>query len=255
MKTTSQCLVIFAGFACLAQSPSPTASIQPPAFEVASVRLAAVGRIAGPDFRTSPDSLTILGLSLRNCIQLAYEIQETQLSGPGWLNDVRLDIVAKTAGPVDDKQLRLMLRALLAERLGVKAHIERKETPVYAVTLAKGGPKFSESTSKGPPVFRQDKGAQIGQRVTMSDLVMLLSKLAGRPVIDATDLKGRYDIRIDLTPYEGLATSDGTAYDTMDIMNAIFTAVQEPLGLKIEARKDQVDIVVVDHAEKTPTEN
>jgi len=255
MKTTSQRLIIFASFTCLAQSQSSTASTQPPAFEVASVRLAAVERSARPDFRTSPDSLTILGLSLRNCIQIAYEMQETQLSGPDWLNDVRLDIVAKAAGPVDDKQLRLMLRPLLAERLGLKVHIERKEISVYALTLAKGGPKFSESTTEGPPVFRPDKGAQNGQHIAMSDLAMFLSKLAGRPLIDATELKGRYDIRIDLTPYAAAAVSDGSPQDTMDIISALFTAVQKQLGLEIKARKDQVDVLVVDHAERTPTEN
>jgi uncharacterized protein (TIGR03435 family) len=255
MKTTSPCLIVFAGFICLAQSPSRTASVQPPAFEVASVRLAAVERSTGPDFRTSPDSLTIVNLSLRNCIQIAYEMQETQLSGPGWLDDVRLDIAAKAAGPVEAKQLRLMLRTLLAERLGLKVHIERKEIPVYALTLAKGGPKFSESTTEGPPVFRPDKGAQNGQHIAMSDLAMFLSKLAGRPVIDATELKGRYDIRIDLTPYEAPATTDGSPQDASDIWNAFLTAVQGPLGLKIEARKDQVDVLVVDRAEKTPTKN
>jgi uncharacterized protein (TIGR03435 family) len=86
-------------------------------------------------------------ISLRSCIQVAYQLQEAQVTGPDWMNDVRLDIVAKASGPVEQKQLFAMLRTLLAERMGVIAHLDRKEVPVYALTLAKGGPKFSETTS------------------------------------------------------------------------------------------------------------
>src|SRR5580698_6882150 len=136
-------LFIFAGLCCFAQ---------PPAFDAASLRLADTAKeIPGPRVRTSPDSLTIHGSPLRDCIQLAYEMPPTQVTGPDWLGDVRLDIVAKAAGPVDEKQLHLMLRTLLAERLGVKTHIERKDMAVYALTLAKSGPKFSETTTEGPP--------------------------------------------------------------------------------------------------------
>ena len=107
-------------------------------------------------------------ISLRNCIQVAYQLQETQVTGPDWMNDVRLDIVAKS-GPVEQKQLFAMLRTLLAERMGVIAHVDRKEVPVYALTLAKGGPKFSETTSEGPPDFSKDKTGSSFKRVSMSE--------------------------------------------------------------------------------------
>src|SRR5580658_1149415 len=138
MKIVVPLVILFVSFRCLAQAPAALSSAPSPAFEVASVRLAdAAGGPAGPPVQTSQDSLTLRNFSLRNCIQLAYEMPPTKVTGPDWLNDVRLDIVAKASGPVDEKQLHMMLRTLLAERLGLKAHVESKEMPVYALTLAK----------------------------------------------------------------------------------------------------------------------
>jgi uncharacterized protein (TIGR03435 family) len=236
-------LFILAGLHCLAQSPS---------FDAASLRLAdAAKEIPGPRIRTSPDSLTIHGSSLRDCIQLAYEMPATQVTGPDWLGDVRLDIVAKAAGPVDEKQLHLMLRALLAERLGVKAHVERKEISVYALTIAKGGPKFAESTTEGRPTGKAKSGQVSFEHFSMSDLAIALAQPFGRPVVDATGLKSRYDIHMDMTSY----VADGNPATPMDAASMMITALQEQMGLKVEARKDAVDVLVVDHAEKTPTEN
>jgi uncharacterized protein (TIGR03435 family) len=205
--------------------------------------------------RTSPDSLNIQGLSLRDCIQVAYRMPPIQVKGPDWLSDVRLDIVAKTAGPVDEQQLFAMLRTLLAERLGVKVHIEQREIPVYALTLAKGGPKFSESKTEGPPAGRGKAGVWSFERFSMSDFATALSQALGRPVVDATGLKGRYDVRLDSTPYMAAATADGNKPSPADIPGILITALQEQLGLKVESRKDRIDTLVVDHAERTPTEN
>jgi uncharacterized protein (TIGR03435 family) len=224
---------------------------QSPAFEVASVRLAASDGNVGPPVRTSPDSLNIQGLSLRECIQVAYRMPPNRVTGPEWLNDVRLDIVAKTGGPVEEQQLFVMLRTLLAERLGVKVHTETKEMPVYALTLAKGGPKFSESKTEGQPAGRGKAGVWSFERMSMSDFGTALSQAFGRPVVDATGLKGRYDIRLDATPY---MAADGKI-GPEDVAGVLITALQEQLGLKVEARKDRIDTLVVDHAEKTPTVN
>jgi uncharacterized protein (TIGR03435 family) len=228
-------------FSCFAQTP--------PAFDVASVRLTTPGNV-GPPSRTSADSLTMRNISLRNCIQVAYQLPEAQVTGPDWMNDVRLDIVAKAAGPVGEKQLFVMLRTLLAERMGVIAHVERKEVAVYALTLSKGGPKFSETTSEGPPDFSKDKTGTNAKRVSMSEFARVLSQGFGRPFVDATGLKGRYDIRIETISYTAAAPSDA-----MDGVGIMVTALQEQLGIKVESRKDNVDMLIVDHAEKTPTEN
>jgi uncharacterized protein (TIGR03435 family) len=235
-------LFIFTGFHGLAQSP---------AFDAASVKLATEEsmRIPGRRIQTSPGSLITHGLSLRACIMWAYNIP-AQIVGPDWLDGVRLDIVAKAATPAGDKELDLMLRTLLTQRMGVKAHVERREMPVYALTLAKGGPKFSESTTEGPMVSGQDKGALLIQRVSMSELAAEVGRGFDRPVVDATGLKGRYDIRIDVA-----AVAAVNQADRMDAASAMMTALQEQMGLKLEGRKDWVDVLVIDHAGKMPTEN
>ncbi len=186
---------------------------------------------------------------------MAYQMPQTQVTSADWLNDVHLDIIAKAAGPVDEQQLYLMLRTLLSDRLGVKAHVERKETAVYALTLAKGGAKFRQSTTSGPPVFGKDKSGPNMQRVSMSELASGLSQGFGRPFVDMTGLNGRYDIRVDMTPYMASATADANQGTAMDGVSILITAMQEQMGLKIESRKETIDILVVDHAEKIPSEN
>ena len=89
----------------------------------------------------------------------------------------------------------------------------------------------------------------------MSDLAAALSQAFGRPLVDATGLNGRYDIHLDMAPYAPAATADGQQGIPVDTVSVMITALQEQMGLKVESRKDQIDIVVVDHAEKTPVEN
>jgi uncharacterized protein (TIGR03435 family) len=248
-RPANPAIFLFAALSCFAQMP---------AFDVASVRPspnAANGLNQLNDGRepihTSPGSLTIRGASLRICIQWAYDIPPFQIEGPAWLKDTGFDIVAKAAEPVDDDHMRLMLRTLLAARFGLKAHSERKEMQVYELTLAKGGPKFRESTTEGSPIFSSPgKGALVAERATMSDFAEKISEALGRPVMDATGLKGRYDLHMDATAY--MATSgDGP----MDAVGFLFNALQQQLGVKLESRKDTPKILVVDSMEKTPTEN
>jgi uncharacterized protein (TIGR03435 family) len=245
MTNFTPALLLLLSFTCMAQTAAP-------AFEVASVRLSEGGGFGNP-VRTSPDSLTIHGFSLQNCIQMAYQLPQARVIGPLWMNDVRLDIVAKAAGPVDEQQLFLMLRKLLADRMGVKARLENQQTPVYALTLAKDGPKFSESTTTGPPVIGKDKSGPNMQRVSMSEFAIALSQGFGRPFVDSTGLKGRYDIRVNMTPYLAEMTADGAT--PLDSIGIVMTVLQKELGLKVESRKDNMEMLIVEHAEKIPTEN
>jgi uncharacterized protein (TIGR03435 family) len=171
--------------------------------------------------------------------------------GPNWLDDVRLDIVAKTAKPASDKQLYAMLRTLLAERMGLKTHVESKEMAVYALTVAKGGPKFSESKTEGPEVTRQDKSAVIIERASIGELAGELSgKIFDGPVIDATGLTGRYDIRFDMAPARAAVQADPT-----DPAGAMMSALEQGLGLKVVRCKAPVDVLVVDQVDRKPVEN
>jgi uncharacterized protein (TIGR03435 family) len=242
---TTISLVMSAGFHCLAQTPAP-------AFDAASVKLATDESMAaaGRRIQTTPNTLTTRGLSLRACILFAYDMP-AQIIGPEWLNDVRLDIVAKAAQAVGDKQLYRMLRTLLKERMALETHVEKREMPVYALTLAKGGPKFTESTTEGPEVSRQEKGAMVIERASLGELAAELSgKVFDRPVIDATGLKGRYDIRFDIA-----AVRAATQADPSDPMGIMMSALQEQMGLKVVARRDQVEVLVIDHVERAPAQN
>ncbi len=246
MKKAAHLLVVFVSVRCFAQAP-----VSPPAFDTASIRLSSPESVNVPGRRlqTTPNSLTTRGLTLRGCILEAYRMGLYQLIGPDWLNDVQLDIVAKTAEPVKDQQLYLMLRTLLSERMGVRAHVEQRKMPVYVLTLAKGGPKFSESTTEGPVVMARDKDARLIQRISIADLAGQFSKMLGRPVVDSTGLKGRYDVRLDMA-----SVASVNQKDQMDAASAAIKLLQG-LGLKVEDGKEMVDVLVVDHAEKTPTEN
>ncbi len=228
-----------------------TAAQPAPHFEVASVRLADPGQRTGPSFQTAADSLTIRGLSLRDCIQTAWQLPSIQVTGPAWLDDVRLDILAKTAQPVDEKHLCVMLQALLTERFGLKTHIEKKEMPVFALTVAKGGLKMAPSATGGPMSISQGRGKLTGKNVDLDKFGVILTKLLGRPIVDATGLKGAYDFQIDLQPPDPV---NGQA-SPVDMASMMITALQDQLGLKLESRKDAVEILVVDHAEKTPSDN
>jgi uncharacterized protein (TIGR03435 family) len=126
---------------------------------------------------------------------------------------------------------------------------------IYGLTLAKGGPKFQESTDEGPPDFVNggDRGTLVAHRVTMEDLATKISEPLRRPVLDETGLKGRYEIRIDVTAYmQSEGKGDG---QQIDVMSVLFNALQQQLGVKLDSKKENVDILVIDHAEKTATEN
>jgi len=246
MRTFSVALI---AFTCLAQTA------QEPAFEAASIKLATAEsrRTPGRRIQTYPGSLVTHGLSLRACLGWAYG-PTVQLVAPDWTSTVALDINAKAATPAGDKELYRMLRTLLETRMGLKAHTEKREMEVYALVVAKGGPKFKASETEGPLQVGQDKGVSVIQHASLGEFAAQLSdNVFDRPVIDATGLTGRYDIRFDMRSV--LASQGPNKPDRADLATAVMDAIQEQMGLKVESRKALLDVVVIDHIEKTPTEN
>src|SRR5215472_8832813 len=189
MKITLLSLVLFA-LPCLAQEP-PT-----PTFDVASVKISGDdSRFKGLPFQVAHGTLTTHDFSLRGCLVLAYQMVPSQIQGPDWLNDVRLDITAKAAGTATEQQVDLMLQKLLADRMGVKIHKEKKEMAVYVMTVAQGGPKLKETEGEGPMAATAAKGAMSIKGFSLFELAAEYSaKVLDRPVIDQTGLKGRYDV-------------------------------------------------------------
>lgn len=251
---------------CLLALPAFAQQPTQPTFDVASVRTG--DPTQGGHMHTEPGLLRFENVTLRAAIQFAYGIAPYQLSAPGWINDATFTINAKAADPTaDDDKLKLMLQSLLADRLGMKTHHEQKQLPVYLLALAKNGPKLHEATkpngskfietkSEGDSVFSEDKTGLIVFRATMGEMAAKLSNPLRQPVLDRTGLKGRYDLRIDITPYLTPGTGEGDNVQKMaDPVSFVVTAFQDQLGLKLESGKEPTDLLVVDAINRTPSEN
>jgi bla regulator protein BlaR1 len=261
-------------------------------FEVTSVKPHQQGdrQFAAPQFLPGDRFTSRAPLAL--VIALAYDlsVQNPRVSGalPDWIisPDSAYDIEATVPGDVLPATLskkdrtdreKSMLQSLLADRFKIVVHRERKEMPVYALVVGKGGPKLEKAdidekdcpaTPDGPPTgdgtvvchrFNGGRGRGLHARaVDMADLVSWVEAWTDRPLLDKTGIKGLY--KIETTPWlpmEVATTSPppGTKQDGADVsdLTTIFT-VFERLGLKMEPRKDQVEFVVIDHIEK-PTAN
>jgi len=223
------------------------------------------------------ERFTATSVTLQGLIREAYEVEDNQISGaPPWLYSERYDIEAKADKSVADELLKLsfdqrvieyrrMLQTLLADRLKLTLHSETKELPVYALVIAKNGPKLKDVKpgDADPSGMTFGRGLFKGQGVRIAFLVRMLSQQQlGRPVLDKTGLTGKYDFTLQWTPEENRApmfkgTRDGgQGPDSPPDSSgpSIFTAIQEQLGLKLEAQKGPAEVLVIDHVER-PSEN
>jgi uncharacterized protein (TIGR03435 family) len=234
-------------------------------------------------------------LSLDLYLVMAYNLKNYQISAPDWMASGRWDITAKLPDGADPKQIPQMLQVLLRDRFQMKMHRETKEFPVYGLVLGKRELKLKESppnpAAEGvePPrsaniaasgssagtVVTYGNGAYftlgdnkfVGKKLPLSTIADALARFADRPVVDMTNLKGDYDFTMEFSPEdframmirafivagvslppEALKLADASSGDTL------FSAV-EALGLKLEPRKAPLEMLVIDQALKTPTEN
>jgi uncharacterized protein (TIGR03435 family) len=229
----------------------------PPAFEVASVKVNIAGTNAGMGrgreiVTPSPAGITMINVRLKTVIQWAYHVQPVQVSGPGWLDVDRYDVVAKAAGATPEDQLRQMMQTLLADRFKLAFHRESKEMQAYIITVAKTGLKIKELTTEGDMAIQPSPPAGATfQRATVSKLAELLSEPLQSPVIDETGLTGRYDFKLDVSNFLDPTTPMGIN----DVIPIVIQAAQQQLGVKIDQKKIPVEMLMVDHAEKIPVEN
>jgi uncharacterized protein (TIGR03435 family) len=265
-------------FTCAAAAYCQTTNAQP-AFEVASVKPydpASDARFTmrGGPGTSDPGRFSCQNCSLRSLIVAAYDIKEFQLTSPSAPD--RYDVEAKVPAGASREQFRSMLQDLLAERFQLKLRHQPQEMTVYTLVVGKGGSKLTSQQSHAtgfpvpPPCFISAtvlaNGAyRMGATdAPMTKLVSMLSTLLGRPVHDATGLEGGYDFQLFWSPDASAdnasprRTQDGTPMpndpDT-DSGPTLFAAIQQQLGLKLESKKDQVDVLVVDHTKKVPTGN
>jgi uncharacterized protein (TIGR03435 family) len=222
---------------------------------------------------SDPGLFTCENCSLYWVLADAFKIHDYDFSGPGWLQDTRFDFSAKIPVGATGEEFQTMLRNLFAERFKMTTHHETRIVPVYEITVGKNGPKFKESTpheepkddgsrpkfqrdAEGYPILGPGAGMALApghgrmrsQEQPISWFAEMLSNQLRTPVIDATGLKGKYDFMVQWSWDEGPeAMSAGAA--------ALVSAVQSELGLKLERRKGPVNVLVIDHIEKTPTAN
>ena len=235
-------------------------------------------------------------LSLANFVMTAFDLKGYQTeSWYSQLYNESFSIRAKVPEGTTKEQLRQMQQNLLIERFGLKSHLEKKETQGYELVVAKNGPKFKESEPKPyedsdaglmPAILRPaigkdgfptmppgTKGVIVlpgrarGQwpRTTMGEFASMLdaSFMAGKPVIDATALEGKYDLSLDWAPELPMNRIGPVALNAENTLQTapetsgpnFFTALKEQLGLKLVPKKVTIEIFVIDHIEKTPTEN
>ncbi len=209
----------------------------PPAFEVASIK-PSTSLSTGASFDRKPGMLSVHNASLLDCIREAYGVGEAQVSGGSWLKPERYDIVAKMPAGSLQNERAAMLQSLLAERFQLAVHQEKRQMQVYALVIAKGGHKL-QAVDGGIGGLTARGGQLHATAVPLSRLTDWLAGpqlQLGHPVVDRTGLSGLFTFALAWNAEE------------------IFPQLEEQLGLKLEASKGLVDVIVVDHAAK-PAEN
>lgn len=256
----------------LAQAPTAQPAAAPtPTFDVASIHLSSATDDHHHIYNDVHQSqFHTVNLSLRDLIQFACALPKSQiLGGPDWLDSAVYDIDARS-GPTVDAQLhalssdaaaqqkRLMVQALLADRFALVAHNETRQLPVFALVLAKGGPKFKPSDADGTSIGTTTgtAGSRIhvqGSDDTIGLLARELAQSLGRVVLNQTGLTGCYDLTLRWTPDDRPTPMVNGAPDP-SAPPGLFTAIEEQLGLKLESTRGPVPVLVIDHVDR-PTEN
>ena len=251
-------------------------------FEVASIKPSAPGRVNGGGISGGPgtkdpglficDNARLLDMVLR-----AFDLPFYRFSGPSWLRDARFDLNARIPEGTTREQFRLMQQNLLIERFKLTFHHDQKQLDAYDLVAAKGGPKIKAAEPPPPadgpkplasPARKLDKdgfpilppgrqwttdmeGPRWVQRFTdasMERFAGYLASIVSRPVRDATGLQGKYDFVLKWINDRGRPSTDDSGPN-------IFEALQTQLGLKLESKKEMIDILIVDHIDKIPTDN
>ena len=240
-----------------APPPKPMAADADPVFEVATIKLTPTD-VRGRGIRVQGTNFSTQNMTLVDLVAFAYDIHQHQFIGaPTWTSAERYTLAAKPDGEgmPSQEQWKVMLRKLIADRFQLIFHRDRQELPVYTLAVAKGGEKISKSqTANGAPaaIFRAAGSLSLNNE-SMGDFSRLLqANVLDRPVVDQTGLAGRYDFSLVWTPDQlmGAAPNPNAIAPPPDL----FTAVQQQLGLKLDAAKVRVEVFVVDKVDK-PSEN
>jgi uncharacterized protein (TIGR03435 family) len=247
---------------------------QTPAFEVASVKSSVPGTIGGRTQFLPGGRFSATNVPLNFLIQQVYGLRDFQIVGAAnWMAVIadgygaRYEIQAKGDESATEAQLKEMVKVLLADRFQLKVHKETRELPVYALIPAKAGVKLVVAKDTGRPrgsggIALMDRGWIQGTNVTMESLIRNLSQSMDRPVVDKTHFTEAFDFKLQWTPDSDPSTEPGCPASFAVIQEqlklkpeaascpSIFTAVQEQLGLNLDAQKDPVEVLEIDHVER-----
>lgn len=246
--------------------PEPPPKIAPmpatadPTFEVATIKPSKPDE-KGKGLMVRGDRFMTINTSLMDLVKFAYGVQDRQvLNGPAWMDSDKFDIAAQPdiPGSPNNDQLNSMVKKLLADRFQLKFHRDSKELSAYVLTVGKNGPKMEKSAPDAgnlPGLFFRGLGVLTVTNATMEDFCQLMqSAVLDRPVVDHTDLGGKWNFLLKWTPdqsqFGGMGIKVPPPTDAADAPPPLFTAIQEQIGLKLEAGKAKVDVLVVDHVEK-----
>jgi uncharacterized protein (TIGR03435 family) len=251
-----------------ALTPGGHAQTERPVFEAVSVKPGGSNHFVsyGPSAPVMAPTRTFAyvgkrvtcNLSLRQILGEAFTLQDYQIAGPDWIGESLFDVAAVMPAGTTRDTARLMLRAMLEDRFGLKYHREQRELPTYVLVAGNGSSRLTAvdpekqkdkvvQTAFGPQKgisSIQTRGQYTALAISMDDFARWLTHQADAPVLNQTGLPDRYEIELRWTP------ETGGGYDP-----ALLRAVQRDLGLRLEKRRMTREVLVIDHVEKTPTEN
>ena len=246
-----------------------------------------VGCTGGPG-QPDPVMFRCQNMSLHGLVVTASGMEYFQVVGPDWMSSQMFEVAAKVPEGTTKEQFAEMLQNMLIDRFGLKTHKESREMTRYELVVAKGGPKLKEASESpapdapagpgragkiefdkdGYPMLERGRPGMIMMNgrarlfnpgMTMERLAGQLSGQLGKPVTDMTGLKGKYDIGLYWSAEQMRTGAPGAgpapAAPEFDSGPTLERAIQDQLGLRLEAKKGLVDFLVVDHLEKLPTDN
>lgn len=266
-----------------------------PKFEVASIKPTTADQVGDANHLVSHEMeplpggrLRVTNMTLAMLIRVAYGLRDSQiLSGPKWIQSESYDIEGKSEGKLGSMdRISLLIQSLLADRFNLAVHFEKKDGPVYTLTVAKGDPKmqptkgsctafdpdnlpppeqqsstvFCDSLGGTPPSNPHQRlratAVEVGGKM---GLAARLAEVVNRNVIDETGLAGRFDFQLNWTSdqaADGSPVSGGPAAPVSagDTGSSIFTALQDQLGLRLSPGRGPVEVLVIDRVDR-PSEN
>jgi len=245
--------------------PEPPKPVPPmpadakPVFEVLTIKPSPPDE-QGKLFGVRGGSFLTVNTTLMDLIKFAYGVQDKQVANlPEWASSQKFDLNGKPdiPGTPNPEQLRHMVQQALADRYQVKFHEDKKEMSAYVLSVAKGGEKMEKAAPDSgalPALFFRGLGVLTVRNATMEDFCHLLqSAVLDRPVVDQTELQGRYNFLLKWTPDEsqfgGMGVKVPPPSDAADAPPPLYTAISEQIGLKLEAGKAPVRVLVVDHVD------